>query len=290
MTIENQFTLSDHDEATKTLNEAVIDKIQYLQTLEKAVDNQDDRQVYELIDSERYSEEILQARHGGKDIKNEKLIEDIRPQISDFLSKKLINFLNESYPFFYFEETAPGNFQFYFGNWWGRRLFGTFDILNVEFHFDKHEYDKLAKAFELEYENKRLNSDAIERLSKENEKLQELIDSQNERDQQKEQLRAKIREVSQEKVMPWESSRQKESKQKLINQLSDLTELDEQANDAYRKIRDNEETILALSKEDTLIGYEKQSIVSKFGTFENFEAKNKTLYRDYIANLIASKE
>ena len=48
--------------------------------------------------------------------------------------------------------------------------------------------------------------------------------------------------------------------------------------------------VLALSKEDTLIGYEKQSIVSKFGNFENFEAKNKTLYRDYIANLIAAEK
>lgn len=290
MTVENQFSLSDHDEATKTLTEAVTGKIQYLQTLEKAVNEQDDRQVYELIDSKRYADEILKARHGAQDFENEKLVEDIRLQISAFLSKKLINYLNEMYPFFYFEETAPGNFQFYFGNWWGRRLFGTLDVLNVEFHFDKREYEKLSKAFELEFENKRLNSDAIERLSKENERLQNLIDSQDQRDQEKEKLRAQIKEISQEKVMPWESSKQKESKQKLVDQVSHLTELDEQANSAYRTIRDNEETILALSKEDTLIGYEKQSIVSKFGTFENFEAKNKTLYRDYIANLIASKE
>ena len=112
MTVENQFSLSDHDEATKTLTEAVTGKIQYLQTLEKAVNEQDDRQVYELIDSKRYADEILKARHGAQDFENEKLVEDIRLQISAFLSKKLINYLNEMYPFFYFEETAPGNFQF----------------------------------------------------------------------------------------------------------------------------------------------------------------------------------
>nr|WP_321315472.1 exonuclease SbcC [uncultured Ligilactobacillus sp.] len=290
MTNDNQFTLSDHDKATETLTQAVTGKIQYLQTLDDAVKKQDDRHVYELIDAQRYAEEILQAHESINNFGNEKLVEDIKPQISDFLSKKLIDYLNETYPFFYFEETVPGNFQFYFGNWWGRRLFGTFDVLNVKFYFDKNEYDKLSKAFELEFENKRLNSDAIERLSKENEQLQNLIDSQDERDQQKEELRAQIKEITQEKVMPWESSKQKESKQRLIDKLSHLTELDEKANSAYRTIRDNEETILALSKEDTLIGYEKQSIVSKFGTFENFEAKNETLYRDYIANLIASKE
>ena len=290
MTDENQFTLSDHGEATNILTEAVVDKIQYLQTLKKAVDDQNVRQVYQLIDSQKYAREILQERHGAGNVGNEKLVEDIRPQISDFLSTNLINYLHQIYPFFYFEETAPGNFQFYFGNWWGRRLFGTLDVLNVEFHFNEHEYEKLAKAFELEYENKRLNSDAIERISSENERLQNLIDTQDDRDREKERIRAQIKQLSQEKVMPWESSKLKESKQKLKEKFSNLTELDEQANNAYRTIRDNEETILALSKEDTLIGYEKQSIIAKFGTFENFEAKNKTLYRDYIANLIATKE
>ena len=70
MTNENQFTLSDHDEATKTLTEAVTGKIQYLQTLVKAIDDQDDRQVYELINSKKYSDEILHARHGAQDTEN----------------------------------------------------------------------------------------------------------------------------------------------------------------------------------------------------------------------------
>lgn len=56
--------------------------------------------------------------------------------------------------FFTFEETGIGQFQFFFGNWWGRRLFGTLDILNVSFEFDEVEYQKLAKSFALEEENK----------------------------------------------------------------------------------------------------------------------------------------
>ena len=53
-------------------------------------------------------------------------------------------------------------------------------------------------------------------------------------------------------------------------------------------IKDNEKKILALSKEDTLISYEMQSIVAKFGTFDGFEEKNDALYRDYITSLIAT--
>ena len=90
--------------------------------------------------------------------------------------------------------------------------------------------------------------------------------------------------------MPWESSKVKESKQRLIEELSELTEIDEKASGAYRQIRENEEKVLALSKEDTLIGYEKQSIIAKFGSFENFEAHNAALYRNYIADLIAKQK
>ena len=71
-----------------------------------------------------------------------------------------------------------------------------------------------------------------------------------------------------------------------MSELSKLTDLDEAANNAYQKIRENEEKVLNLSKEDTLLGYEKQSIITKFGTFENFIDHNNSLYRDYIADLI----
>lgn len=160
--------------------------------------------------------------------------------------------------------------------------------MNVSFNFDSVEYHKLARTFELTRQQKRLNSEQIERISLENDKLQELIDSQDERDQQKTALRAQIKQISQEKVMPWEANRQKGEKQELIDKLTALTETDEQANNAYQAIRQNENKILELSKEDTLLGYEKQSVIAKFGDFENFEEQNKVLYRNYIAHLITT--
>ena len=290
MANSNQLSLSAHKQATESLTQAILDKTHYLNSLEKAVQDQDDRLVYQLIDGERYAKEILKQSDIDADFSNERLIRDIYPKISDFLSKNLIDYLYEMYPFFYFEETGIGQFQFFFGNWWGRRLFGTLDILNVSFEFDEVEYQKLAKSFALEEENKRLNSDEITKLSQETDELQNLIDQQAERDKRKDELRQEIKRTSQEKVMPWESSKVKESKQRLIEELSELTEIDEKASGAYRQIRENEEKVLALSKEDTLIGYEKQSIIAKFGSFENFEAHNAALYRNYIADLIAKQK
>lgn len=289
MANNNEFVLSDHDTATTTVVQAVVNKSRYLQTLHQALEEQDDRLVYQLINSEKYAQEIQQARHISADPSNEALVVDLHNQLSAFLSQKLINFLHKNYPFLYFEEIGEGQYQFFFGNWWGRRLFGTLDVLNVSFNFDSSEYRKLARTFELDHQQKRLNTDQIQKISLENDELQELIDTQDQRDQQKAELRAKIKQISQEKVMPWEANRQKEEKQALIDQLTKLTETDELSNNAYQEIRQNENKILELSKEDTLLSYEKQSIVAKFGDFKNFEEQNEILYRDYIAHLIATR-
>ena len=55
----NQLSLSDHKQATKSLAKALLDKVAYLESFEKAVQNQDDRLVYQLIDGKRYATEIL---------------------------------------------------------------------------------------------------------------------------------------------------------------------------------------------------------------------------------------
>lgn len=285
----NEFTLSDHKESTTNLSSSLTNKIEYLQALNAAVEKQDNRLVYQLIDDRRYSSEILKSKHASEKFENELLVSDIHDQLSIFLSEKLIKYLREMYPFFYFEEVQNGVYQFYFGNWWGRRLFGELDVLNVKFDFIPEEYEKLSRSFALEVENKRYNTDTINELADEMDKLQDLIDTQDERDERKEEIRRELKRQSQEKVSLFAQAKVKEQKQKLIDELSELTDLDEKANDAYQTIKSYEDKVLKLSKEDTLLGYEKQSIVAKFGTFENFEDHNKTLYRDYIADLIATK-
>lgn len=289
MADENEFTLSDHKQSTTNLSSSLTRKIEYLQALNAAVEKQDDRLVYQLIDDRRYSSEILKAKQTNEKFENEFLVSDIHDQLSTFLSEKLIKYLREIYPFFYFEEVQSGVYQFYFGNWWGRRLFGELDVLNVKFDFIEEEYEKLSRSFALEVENKRYNTDTINELSEEMDNLQELIDTQDQRDERKEEIRRELKRQSQEKVSLFSQVKVKEQKQKLIDELSNLTDLDEKANDAYQKIKSYEDKVLKLSKEDTLLGYEKQSIVAKFGTFENFEDHNKALYRDYIADLIATK-
>ena len=72
MADSNQFNLSDHDYATKELSNSLISKIEYLKVLNDAIDEQDDRLVYQLIDGQHYSKEILKAKHSVADIENER--------------------------------------------------------------------------------------------------------------------------------------------------------------------------------------------------------------------------
>ena len=91
----NQFVLADHKQATIDLTNEIKNKLDYLQSLGRAVQAQDDRLVYQLIDSEKYSTEILKARHSSYDKSNERLVEDAYGLVSEYLSSNLIGFLRD---------------------------------------------------------------------------------------------------------------------------------------------------------------------------------------------------
>ena len=171
----------------------------------------------------------------------------------------------------------------------GNRLHqGELDVLNVRFSFDQTEYDKLRTAFELARDNKRYNSDRISKISSENDRLQDLIDHQREREERKEALQEQLKEISSRSGI-WESSRNKESRQELVEQLQKLEDQEEESRNAAQTIKDNERVVLSLSKENTILSYEQKSIIDTFGSFEDFELANRNLYANYLASLNGSE-
>ncbi|MCW3777610.1 hypothetical protein [Levilactobacillus namurensis] len=281
--MENQ---EQQTSAANVLTQAIATKLDYLSTLQAAVQRGDDRQVYELLDRARYYQEIKQTRAKRSVNHLEELVDNIHPQISHYLSDRLIDYLGHIYPFFYYEEYTTGRFHIYFGNWWDRRLFGELDVVNVQFNFDQTEFDKLRRSFELEAQHQRLNTAKIEAISSESEKLQKLMDAQPVRDNEKTKLREQLKENSQKSGMPWESGKIKDERQGIIDQLTKLADEDEQALNAHKTIKANDDQILVLSKEDTILNYEKQSIREAFDDFEHFQARNQSLYADYLNSLV----
>lgn len=276
--------------AADALTQAIANKLDYLSTLQAAVQHGDDRKVYELLDQVRYYQEVKKTRSTRAVNHLAELVDNIHPQISHYLSDNLIDYLGHIYPFFYYEEYTTGLFHIYFGNWWDRRLFGDLDVINVKFEFDQTEYQKLRDSFALEAQGKRLNTAKIEAISNKSEQLQSLVDAQTTRDNQKADLREQLKENSSKSSMPWDSGKLKDERQGIIDALTKLADEDEQALNAHKTIKENDDQILVLSKEDTILNYEKQSIRDAFDDFEHFEAHNASLYADYLNSLLGKSE
>ncbi|MGV7331562.1 hypothetical protein PJK51_29490, partial [Mycobacterium kansasii] len=77
------------------------------------------------------------------------------------------------------------------------------DVINVQFQFDETEYQKLRDSFALEAQNQRLNTAKIESISAQSEELQQLVNAQTQRDNQKAELREQLKENSSKSSMPW---------------------------------------------------------------------------------------
>lgn len=272
------------------ISDQITIKMQYLQNLQAAVSDHDDKLVYSLLDSRRYASEILHTENVENDVTVANLVDNLSDELSHYLSANIIKYLGHCYPFFYYEEFKQGHFRVYFGNWWDRREFGELDVLNVHFIFDETEYEKLSTSFALSKESKRYNTAKIDQISEENDHLQDLIDSQATREAKKNEIQEELKEVNNKNGMPWESGKQKEARQELIDQLSDLQDQDDQARGAKKQIKDNEAKVLVLSKENTILSYEQKSIIDTFKNFETFEAANRSLYADYLAFLSSEKQ
>lgn len=271
-------------DVSQAINKQIATKIKYLQELETAVDHHDDCKVYQLLDNQRYAAEIEHREQQPNEQGVMNLVDDLADQLSNFLSANLIQYLGKAYPFFYYEEYQTGHYRIYFGNWWDRRRFGELDVLNIRFAFDQEEYQKLARAFELSKQNKRYNSDRIEQISSENDRLQKLIDNRQEREQKRAELQSQLKDASAHSSL-FESNKNREARQIIVEQISKLEDEEQESRTAADTIKENERVVLDLSKENTILSYEQKSIVDTFGTFEDFELANRNLYASYLKSL-----
>ncbi|WP_048345332.1 hypothetical protein [Limosilactobacillus mucosae] len=271
-------------DVSQAINKQIATKIKYLQELETAVDHHDDCKVYQLLDNQRYAAEIEHREQQPNEQGVMNLVDDLADQLSNFLSANLIQYLGKAYPFFYYEEYQTGHHRIYFGNWWDRRRFGELDVLNIRFAFDQEEYQKLARAFELSKQNKRYNSDRIEQISSENDRLQKLIDNRQEREQKRAELQSQLKDASAHSGL-FESNKNREARQVIVEQISKLEDEEQESRTAADTIKENERVVLDLSKENTILSYEQKSIVDTFGTFEDFELANRNLYASYLKSL-----
>lgn len=264
-------------------------KLDYLTSIQSAVVAGDDRQVYELLDSQKYDLKIRQKSEAETNRPLSVLVDDMKDELSHHLGQKLINYLSEKFPFFYYEETKLGVFQLYFGNWWDRRHFGILDTLSVKFIFNDDEYEKLVKAVELSARGQRYNAQVIEDTTRANETLQKIVDEQNQRDAERTQLLAQL-SASEERGGLFGNRGQSEQREVLKERLKHLDSADAKAQTVPALIAENNTQILNYSKEDTILIYEQRAITDTFGTFEAFQQAVGNLYEEYVGSLAVASE
>lgn len=277
-------TQGDALQISEAINRRIATKIDYLQQLSSALDDNNDRLIYHLLDNQRYDAEIEHREQQANDAGVMNLVDDLADELASYLSRKLIAYLGHAYPFFYYEEYQTGHYRIYFGNWWDRRQFGELDVLNLRFIFNQEEYKKLSQSFELSKHGKRYNSKRIADLSAENDHLQKLIDTADSRAQKRSELQAQLKDASNRGGI-FESSKNREVRQDIRDQISQLEDQDQEARNAAAKIKNNNQAVLDLSKENTILSYEQKSITDTFGSFEDFELANRNLYASYLKTL-----
>lgn len=271
----------------KVLNNKLNAKVAYVENVTEALNNHNDRRVYELLNSKKYNELIREVKHADDNRTLSTLISDLQPDLSHHLSEQLIAHLADVFPFFYYQESALGVFHVYFGNWWDRAYFGRLDPINVQFKFKAEEYDKLVASAKLNGEAKRFHTDDIDGLTKDNEALQALVENQNARNEQRKELETRLDQLDERGGFFNRPSG--EERDEIKGKLQELDAQDEKAANVPAQIEANNNKILAYSKEDTILIYEQRAINETFGTFEAFEAKVKSLYVDYVKHLAAKE-
>ena len=270
------------------LNGKLQAKLNYIGDIQTAVAEGNDRRVYELLDSQKYNMQIRQAPQAEPNRVLSVLVDDMQDELSHHLGQKLIAYLSEKFPFFYYEESQLGVFQLFFGNWWDRRHFGILDPLSVKFIFNDEEYEKLARAVELAESGQRFNAQVIEDTTRANEALQKVVNDQNARDAERTQLMGQLA-ATEERSGLFNKSAQAEQREVLRARLAQLDAADAKAATVPDLIAENNAQILNYSKEDTILIYEQRAINDAFGSFADFQNAVGSLYVDYVSSLVAEQ-
>lgn len=259
----------------------------FLTKFEEAIMAGDDRQILEMIDARRYNMTVHDAAGADNNRVLAALVDDLRPKISHHVAKNLIAYLSEKFPFFFYEETEVGVFHLFFGDWWDRREFGVLDPFSVTFIFNKAAFELLKQSVELSKTEETVHATERAEIERLLTGMRETVAGQPDRDKERAELEEKKTELENKKGL---FKRNGDELAELQVKLDALDATDKKAADLPMLIAKNEEQLLALEKEESVLAYEQHAIEETFGDFETFAAKAESLYADYVKSLAGAVE
>ncbi|KGB50487.1 hydrolase [Leuconostoc mesenteroides P45] len=264
-------------------------KIMYLGQLQSAVMNQQVPQVYELLDSKKFNEQIRQRPHADSNALLAQMVTDIHDNLAIFLAPELLNYLKQQFSFFDFVATSdePSIYQVYIGTWWDHRQFAILDVLSLTLTINKKIVSEWQETIKLPT-GANINDVQIREIKQITNGLQTFLDDETKRNLEVQVLNDQLAQLKENKSGLLGRT-DKKAREELENKRDLLLASQQRVPEVKAKLAEHESEMLQLEKDDALRHLEIEEILSHFDDIDAFIQKVDHLYVDYLKTLLQKK-
>lgn len=264
-------------------------KIMYLGQLQSAVMNQQVPQVYELLDSKKFNEQIRQRPHADSNALLAQMVTDIHDNLAIFLAPELLKYLKQQFSFFDFVATSdePSIYQVYIGTWWDHRQFAILDVLSLTLTINKKIVSEWQETIKLPT-GANINDIQIREIKQITNGLQTFLDDETKRNLEVQVLNDQLAQLKENKSGLLGRT-DKKAREELENKRDLLLASQQRVPEVKAKLAEHESEMLQLEKDDALRHLEIEEILSHFDDIDAFIQKVDHLYVDYLKTLLKKK-
>lgn len=264
-------------------------KIMYLGQLQSAVMNQQVPQVYELLDSKKFNEQIRQRPHADSNALLAQMVTDIHDNLAIFLAPELLKYLKQQFSFFDFVATSdePSIYQVYIGTWWDHRQFATLDVLSLTLTINKKIVSEWQETIKLPT-GANINDIQIREIKQITNGLQTFLDDETKRNLEVQVLNDQLAQLKENKSGLLGRT-DKKAREELENKRDLLLASQQRVPEVKAKLAEHESEMLQLEKDDALRHLEIEEILSHLDDIDAFIQKVDHLYVDYLKTLLQKK-
>ena len=261
-------------------------KIMYLGQLQSAVMNQQVPQVYELLDSKKFNEQIRQRPHADSNALLAQMVTDIHDNLAIFLAPELLKYLKQQFSFFDFVATSdePSIYQVYIGTWWDHRQFAILDVLSLTLTINKKIVSEWQETIKLPT-GANIQIREIKQITN---GLQTFLDDETKRNLEVQVLNDQLAQLKENKSGLLGRT-DKKAREELENKRDLLLASQQRVPEVKAKLAEHESEMLQLEKDDALRHLEIEEILSHFDDIDAFIQKVDHLYVDYLKTLLQKK-
>jgi len=264
-------------------------KIMYVRQLQSAVMNQQVPQVYELLDSKKFNEQIRQRPHADSNALLAQMVTDIHDNLAIFLAPELLKYLKQQFSFFDFVATSdePSIYQVYIGTWWDHRQFAILDVLSLTLTINKKIVSEWQETIKLPT-GANINDIQIREIKQITNGLQTFLDDETKRNLEVQVLNDQLAQLKENKSGLLGRT-DKKAREELENKRDLLLASQQRVPEVKAKLAEHESEMLQLEKDDALRHLEIEEILSHFDDIDAFIQKVDHLYVDYLKTLLQKK-